>query len=102
PLAPAAREALAGAEGVRALGRVPHDEMPRYLRAASAGISIPDSDGSPSSVWEALACGLPLVLSPLPQVSERLGADAGARFAPPEANAVAEALAGVLDDRAEL
>jgi glycosyltransferase involved in cell wall biosynthesis len=96
PLAPGAADALAGARGVRAVGRVSHSEMPAWFGAASVGVSIPRSDGSPSSVWEALASGLPLVLSDLPQIEEKLAGSGGALLVPPRAEAVADAIVRAL------
>jgi glycosyltransferase involved in cell wall biosynthesis len=101
PMAEAAWASLNGQEhgsGVRVIGHVPHSEMPRYFRAADVGVSIPASDGSPSSVWEALACGLPVVLSDLPQIEERVGRTEAARFVEPRRDAVAAALAEVVSD----
>ena len=87
-------------DGVRVVGRVPHDEMVAYVRAATAAVSIPDSDGSPSSVWECLAAGVPVVVSALPQIVERL-ADSGAGIAaPPRCAEVAEALIALIEDEA--
>jgi glycosyltransferase involved in cell wall biosynthesis len=99
PLAPSVRESLRapeGASGIKVVGHVRHSEMPRYLRAADAGVSIPSSDGSPSSVWEALACGLPLVLSNLPQVEERVGRSEAVRLVEPRREAVASALTEIV------
>src|SRR5208337_4932346 len=39
------------------LGCIPHSEMPYYFSAADINISVPESDSSPSSVYEAMACG---------------------------------------------
>ena len=75
----------------------PHERVASHMRGATVGVSIPGSDGSPSSVWEALGCGLPLVLSDLPQVRERVD-EAAARFVDPRSGPVATALAEILDD----
>lgn len=85
---------------VQVVGPVAHDQMHRYMAAASVGVSIPDSDGSPNSVWEALACGLPLVLSNLPQVAEKLGGSGAAEMAGPTDDSVADALTRILADPA--
>jgi L-malate glycosyltransferase len=94
----AALHGLDGAAGVRVAGAVAHADMPKYLRAATLGISIPDSDGSPNSVWEALACGLPLVLSDLPQIDERVGRSQAVRLVERRVDAVASALYDVVAD----
>lgn len=88
--------ALERTEGVHVVGHVAHEDMPRYFRAATVGVSIPSSDGSPRSVWEAMACRVPLVLSDLPQIRERLGDSGAARLVEIDADAVAEALEEVI------
>jgi glycosyltransferase involved in cell wall biosynthesis len=98
PLAGSVRASLRGLEvdsRVQVVGHVAHSEMPKYLRAADAGVSVPSSDGSPSSVWEALACGLPVILSDLPQIEERVGRTEAARMVEPRRDAVAAALAEI-------
>jgi glycosyltransferase involved in cell wall biosynthesis len=101
PLAATVHAALkAAGGGVRVVGNVAHGDMPRFLRAATVGVSIPSSDGSPSSVWEALACGLPVVASDLPQITERLDGSKGVRLVGPRRDAVAAALLDVVTDPA--
>jgi glycosyltransferase involved in cell wall biosynthesis len=87
---------LDASDGVRVVGAVAHADMARYLRAATVGVSIPDTDGSPNSVWEALACGLPVVLSDLPQIDERVGRSEAVRLVAPRPDAVAAALSDVV------
>lgn len=48
------------------IGNVPYSLMPYYMKAADLCISIPSSDSSPKSVYEAMACGTPTLLSNLP------------------------------------
>jgi glycosyltransferase involved in cell wall biosynthesis len=91
-------EELAGAGVVHVSGYVPHAEMADYMRAATVGVSVPSTDGSPKSVWEALATGLPLVLSKLPQVEERIGGIGAAVFVQPRADSIAAALIELLED----
>jgi glycosyltransferase involved in cell wall biosynthesis len=88
------RTALRGLDrdSVRVVGNVPHTDISKYLKVATAGVSIPSSDGSPSSVWESLACGVPMVLSDLPQIDERVGASGAVRLVDPRPDAVAAAL----------
>lgn len=103
PLARDLRRSILGLQGsdrVLTLA-VPHSRMDAYMRAATVGVSIPDSDGSPNSVWEGLACGLPLVLSDLPQVRERVGDAGPARFVEPRAGPLAAALDDIVADPAE-
>ena len=55
---------------VHTIGYVPYEQMADYYRAADVCLSIPSSDSSPRSVWEAMGCGTPCVLSDLPWVHE--------------------------------
>jgi glycosyltransferase involved in cell wall biosynthesis len=98
PLSPAVWAALdTDRAGIRVLDRLPRAEMADYLRVSSVGISIPASDGSPNSVWEALACGLPVVLSDLPQVAGRMGGCPAVRVVAPRPRPVADAAAALID-----
>ncbi|MEA2352549.1 MAG: hypothetical protein QOJ14_963 [Thermoleophilaceae bacterium] len=84
---------------VRVLPAVPPDGMRRLFHAADVGVSVPRSDGSPSSVWESLACSTPVVASDLPQLAQRVGERDGALLVRRDPEAVMEALDRVLADR---
>jgi glycosyltransferase involved in cell wall biosynthesis len=86
------------ADRVRALGQVPHDEMAGYYRAADVCVSIASSDSSPRSVWEAMACGTPCVLSDIPWVHELVAVDRHALVTAIGEEPVAEAICRLLDD----
>lgn len=51
---------------------IDHDEVPTYMNAADALLLTSDSEGSPNSVKEAMACGLPVVATDVGDVRERL------------------------------
>jgi glycosyltransferase involved in cell wall biosynthesis len=51
---------------VRFLGTVPNAELPAYLNAADVYVSTSDSDGTSTSLLEAFACGLPVVVTDVP------------------------------------
>ncbi len=93
-----------GAEGdrldgrVRVIGHVPYEQMAWYYQAADVCLSIPSSDSSPRSVWEAMACGCPLVVSDLPWVHELIEPGRDALVVPVDAAAVAAAILRVLGD----
>jgi glycosyltransferase involved in cell wall biosynthesis len=85
-------------ERVHMIGYVPYDQMIDYYRAADACVSIPSSDSSPRSVWEAMGCGAPCVLSDLPWVHELICDERDALVVPIEALAVAAAIERLLND----
>ncbi len=45
-------------------------DLPAILNAADIAVSIPSSDGTAMSVLEAMACGVPLIVSDLPSNHE--------------------------------
>jgi glycosyltransferase involved in cell wall biosynthesis len=85
-------------DGARIIGHVPYELMPEYYRAADVCVSIPDSDSSPRSVWEAMACGCPCVISDLPWARELIEDGRHALLAAPYAGPVSAALERVLTD----
>lgn len=84
---------------VRLVGHVPYERMAWYYQAADVCVSIPSSDSSPRSVWEAMACGCPVVVSDLPWVRELIVPDRDALVVPVDSGAVADAMLRVLNDR---
>lgn len=54
------------------LGFRPYEKMPDVYNAADIAISVPSSDSSPKSVYEAMSCKVPTILSILPWSSEIL------------------------------
>jgi glycosyltransferase involved in cell wall biosynthesis len=89
---------VAGDERIRVVGHVPHERMPWYYQAADVCVSIPSSDSSPRSVWEAMACECPVVVSDLPWVRELIVPERDALVVPVTAQAVARAIGRVLSD----
>ena len=47
--------------GVHFVGKIPHDELPAYLVASDAFLSVPSVDATAVSLLEAMACGTPVV-----------------------------------------
>jgi L-malate glycosyltransferase len=83
---------------VQMVGNVPYERMVAYYRVADVCVSIPSSDSAPRSVFEAMACGAPCVLSDLPWVHEQIGDEREALIVPAERDAVAEAMARLLSE----
>jgi glycosyltransferase involved in cell wall biosynthesis len=52
------------------IGRVPNEEMAAYLNAADVYVSTSLSDGTSSSLLEAMACALPVVVTDIPANKE--------------------------------
>ena len=91
-------ESLAAAHRVHLVGHVPYERMAWYYQAADVCVSIPSSDSSPRSVWEAMACGCPVVISDLRWVRELITPEQDAVVVPVDAAAVAGAVSRVLGD----
>nr|MCH9770675.1 glycosyltransferase family 4 protein [Gammaproteobacteria bacterium] len=56
------------------LGFTEYNDMPIYYNAADIVVSIPSSDSSPKSVYEAMFCSTPVILSDIGWVYEKLDA----------------------------
>lgn len=65
-------ERLGVAERVRFLGAVPHIELPIVLNAADIFVLPTASEGLANAWVEALACGTPVVTTPIPGATELL------------------------------
>jgi len=53
--------------GVRFVEKLMDDQaISEYYQACDIAISVPSSDGTPKSVQEAMACGIPVVVSDVP------------------------------------
>jgi alpha-1,3-rhamnosyl/mannosyltransferase len=89
------REPLAE-EGVRLLGFVPDDELARLYRGAAAFAYPSRFEGFGIPVVEALASGVPTVVSSHPSLDEASG-DAALRVDPDDAVAFADALEQALE-----
>ena len=63
-------------------GFVSESEMPYYMAASDICVSVPSSDSSPRSVYEAMACGVPVILSDLPWWGGKLVPEENALIVP--------------------
>lgn len=102
------REKVAAAEGDACLlwlGRQPYEAIPALLRGALAALCvIEDQDGrsasgvAPLKLFEAMACGVPVIASDLPFQADLLrNADAGLIVPPAAAPAIASAVKSLAD-----
>ena len=81
---------------IRIMGHVSESELTDWYRAADVCVSIPESDSAPRTVWEAMACGAPMIVSDLPWARDDLTDGENALIVPVTAEAVAAAVASVL------
>lgn len=98
--APRLSQALADLEGVQAIflgegphrpaargaafcGRVPAEDMPRWLAAADIFALPTRQEASSNAIAEAMACGLPIVTSDIPNLRAMVPEAVG-RFVPPD------------------
>jgi glycosyltransferase involved in cell wall biosynthesis len=87
-------------DSVILMGNLPEDRMPDLYRASDVVVSIPSSDSSPRSVWEAFGCGRPVVVSDLPWARDELNPGEHALLVELDGRAVSNALERILDDPA--
>ena len=82
------------------VGNLAAEQMPDVYRAASVVVSLASSDSSPRSVWEALACGRPVVTSDLQWARDELAPAGAAALVAIEPAPVGSAIARILGDEA--
>ena len=78
---------------------VPHAEVPTYMNAADALLLPSKWEGSPNSVKEAMACNLPVVVTDVGDVRERLAGVHPSAVCQSESELVAELAAVLEQDR---
>lgn len=100
----ALRARAAGVDTVRVVGHRPAHEIPRFLAAADVGVvpnrrspRISSHHTSPLKVFEAMAAGLPLVVSDLPSLRDVLAGDEAVFVEPESPAALAAGVRGLLD-----
>ncbi len=83
-------------------GRMSYQEMPYMFALADVVLSIPYSDSRASSIYEAMACGVPVVTSDLAANREIVAHRETGWVAPAgDSNQVAEAIIGILADEVQ-
>lgn len=73
------------------------EDMPWYYSAANVMVLCSKSEGSPTSVKEALACDLPVVSTEVGDVREIMGGIDGCAICPDNAGSLAQEIKRVLD-----
>ncbi|MFC0590809.1 glycosyltransferase [Novosphingobium aquiterrae] len=81
---------------VHFLGSVPHGDLPIILNAADVFVLPTASEGLANAWVEALACGTPVVTTPLPGAQELITDPDFGRLVPREAEAIAAAVNTIL------
>lgn len=95
------------ADSVRFVGKVPHEEVPRYIAAADVSVApyvVTDEEMwmSPLKVYESLACGASVVASAVGQVTQIIrDGENGLLTEPEDAVGLCCAICDLLDDPAK-
>ncbi len=55
---------------VRWVDQVPYEELPLYYHLADVMVSIPRTDGMPVTLFDAMACGTPVIVGDLPSYDQ--------------------------------
>ncbi len=93
-------EVLGVARSIRWIERIePWESVADLYRMADLVVSVPSSDGTPVSVLEAMACGVPVIVSRLPSLLEWIDDGGNGRLVPVrEAGSLAEVIIQLLRD----
>jgi glycosyltransferase involved in cell wall biosynthesis len=65
-----ARIQAEGLDHIRLLGNVPSQDLPQHLQAATLYLQPSLYEGHPKTIFEAMACGLPVLTSRVPGVQQ--------------------------------
>jgi len=90
---------LGVADHVRFPGPLAYAEMPQWMNLAEVVVMVPPSDGMPSTLLEAMACGAVPVLNRLPQYAELVEHGRNGFFVDPGGGDLAAQLIGALSVR---
>lgn len=91
-------DALGLSRNVTFVGKITHEQMPRYYAIADLSVGIPKSDGLPQTLLEAMACGVPNIVGRLARYDEIVRDGESAIFVDITPDDVAEAILRLLGD----
>lgn len=77
---------------VRFTGPIPYSDMPLWMNLAHVMVMVPESDGMPNTLWEAMACGALPVLNRLPQYAEVINDGINGLLVEPEPEDIARVI----------
>lgn len=80
-------------------GQLPHHEIVHYLNAADVFVLPSVAEGSPNSVIESMACGLPIISSALPFNDDILDEKNSIRVNPSDVHEIADAILRLKSDQ---
>ncbi len=81
-------------------GQISFQDLPEYYRAADLYVSASHSDGTSISLLEALACGVPVLVSDIPGNQEWVTPDVGWQFPLGNSNVLSQRLLDVVRNNA--
>ena len=81
---------------IRFVGRIPYEDMPLWLNLSALVVMVPESDGMPNTLLEAMACGAVPVLRELPQYRELIRDNVNGKYVSATAESVARGVVALL------
>jgi len=86
---------------VKWIGTLPYEKLPFIYNMADLVVSVPSSDGTPMCLLEAMACGVPPIVSDVPSVLEWIENGVNGLVVPiGDADALSKAIMHILENRA--
>ena len=86
-------------EGILFAGRLPHEDVVKYLNAADVFVLPTLAEGCCNAIVEAMACGLPIISSDLPFNDDILDDSNSIRVDPNNIDEIADAIKRLQDDQ---
>lgn len=77
---------------------VAHQDIPKYLNASDAFVFPTKAEGSSNAIAEAMACGLPIITSNIPEVTYQVGKDNAIFINPTSVDELVEAINQLKND----